>query len=126
MSIEAMKFEVGGEWKYASKTPKQSAQQSCYCPNCEALSKELAALKAAQQEPVYFCDYGYEGWGKVDAAMAAENRACGMTVEAYYTRPQAREPLTDRQRQEIRLRWQGRNWSLGDIIDAVEAAHGIK
>ena len=48
----------------------------------------------AQQESVYFCDYGSEGWGKVDAAMAAENLACGMTVEAYYTRPQAQQPLT--------------------------------
>ena len=32
--------------------PAQDQGQSCYCPNCEALSKELAALKAQQQEPV--------------------------------------------------------------------------
>ena len=46
---------------------------------------------AQQQEPVYFCDYGYEGWGKVDADMAAANIADGMTVEAYYTSPPAQQ-----------------------------------
>jgi hypothetical protein len=33
-------------------TPPAAPVQSCYCPNCEALSKELAALKA-QTEPVH-------------------------------------------------------------------------
>ena len=33
--------------------PAQDQGQSCYCPECERLSKELAALKAQQQqEPV--------------------------------------------------------------------------
>ena len=34
-------------------------------------------------------------------------------------------PLTDEQREEIAKGWRGRNWTLGDIIDATEAAHGI-
>jgi len=57
-----------------------------------AIREALAEQPAQQQEPVYFCDYGYEGWGKVDAAMAAANLADGMTVEAYYTSPLASKP----------------------------------
>ena len=34
-------------------------------------------------------------------------------------------PLTDEQREEIAKGWRGRNWTVGDIIDAIEAAHGI-
>jgi len=43
-----------------------------------------------------------------------------------YTIPPQRKPLTDEQREEIAKGWRGRNWTVGDIIDAVEAAHGIK
>jgi len=34
-------------------------------------------------------------------------------------------PLTDGQREEIAKGWRGRNWTVGDIIDATEAAHKI-
>ena len=43
-----------------------------------------------------------------------------------YTTPPQRKPLTDEQRKAISKGWQGRNWTVGDIIDAIEAAHGIK
>ena len=36
--------------------------------------------------------------------------------------PPAPVPLTDEQREEIAKGWRGRNWSVGDIIDATEAA----
>ena len=36
-----------------------------------------------------------------------------------------RKPLTDEQREQIANAWRGRNWTVGDIIDAIEAAHGI-
>lgn len=36
------------------------------------------------------------------------------------------QPLTIEQRFEIVSKWRGRNWTAGDIIDAVESAHGIK
>jgi hypothetical protein len=39
---------------------------------------------------------------------------------------QALKPLTEEQREKIAQGWRKRNWTLGDIIDAVEAAHGIK
>lgn len=72
---------------------------------------------AQQQEPVYFCDYGYEGWGKVDADMAAANIADGMTVEAYYTSPPAQRTwvgLTDEEIDE---------WTpeIHSVIRAIEA-----
>ena len=43
----------------AIKQARSAPVQSCYCPNCEAMGKELAALKAQPapvQEPV-FCEY---------------------------------------------------------------------
>ena len=40
--------------------------------------------------------------------------------------PADRKPLTDEQRQYVVEMWRGGNWTAGDIIDAVEAAHGIK
>lgn len=43
-----------------------------------------------------------------------------------YTPPPQRKPLTHEQREEIAKGWRGRNWTVGDIIDATEAAHGIK
>jgi hypothetical protein len=43
----------------AIKQARSAPVQSCYCPNCEAMGKELAALKAQPvQEPV-----GEIGWG---------------------------------------------------------------
>ena len=42
-----------------------------------------------------------------------------------YTSPPHRKPLTDEQRQYVVQMWRGGNWTAGDIIDAVEAAHGI-
>lgn len=44
----------------------------------------------------------------------------------YTSPPPQRKPLTDEQREEIAKGWRGRNWTVGDIIDATEAAHGIK
>ena len=46
--------------RQALEQPAQ--QQSCYCPNCEALTKELAALKAAQQEPVAYKESSSDSW----------------------------------------------------------------
>lgn len=73
----------------------EPAQKQELCPSCRNGSIYACTCTfkpAQQQEPVYFCDYGYEGWDKVDAAMAAANLADGMTVEAYYTSPQPSKP----------------------------------
>ena len=45
--------------------------------------------------------------------------------DALTATPPAPVPLTADQREGIAKGWRGRNWSVGDIIDAVEAAHKI-
>lgn len=58
----------------------------------------LAADSKAVGEVVYFCDYGHEGWGKIDASVVEPHLSWGMTVEKYYTRPQQQaKPLTPEQ-----------------------------
>jgi hypothetical protein len=49
-----------GWWKALEMHRKPAQQQSCYCPNCEALGKELAALRA--QEPVAWRWVNPKGW----------------------------------------------------------------
>ena len=121
LALEALEAETNPTWECNSYHPKIHTAITAL--------REALAEQPAQQEPVYFCDYGYEGWGKVDAAMAAENRACGMTVEAYYTSPQAqRKPLTDDEFSKLCLRVAPRLHRLADAVEllkAIEAAHGI-
>ena len=62
------------------------------------------------------------GW---DEALERAWEAVNMLGPLYTTPPQLK-PLTDEQREEIARGWRGRNWTVGDIIDAIEAAHGIK
>jgi hypothetical protein len=40
------KVEPARNNPYRTTSPAQPVVQSCYCPNCEAVGKELAALKA--------------------------------------------------------------------------------
>ena len=86
----------------------------------EAITAIKEALAQPEQEPVAHMNQhgviheaGYP-WGPT-------NR-----LEPLYTTPPQRKPLTDEQRKEIAKGWRGRNWTVGDIIDAIEAAHGIK
>ena len=58
-------------------------------------------------------------------ALTYSDEPCAGWTLPLYTRPQAREPLTDEQRKYVVEMWKGGNWTAGDIIDAVEAAHGI-
>jgi hypothetical protein len=41
-------------WNAAIKQALAAPVQSCYCPNCEAMGKELAALKAQPAVPDAF------------------------------------------------------------------------
>ena len=98
--------------------PAQDQGQSCYCPECERLSKELAALKAQQQqEPVAV--YVGETW-------------CGSVVRLYeelpletplYTSPPASKPwvgLTEEEVDECYY-WKGRQWTTDELVRHVEA-----
>ena len=74
---------------------KPAQQQSCYCQNCEALSKELAAIKAQQQEP--FCYH--DGRNIVGKEFADHS-----DVFPLYTSPPPRKPwvgLTDEDKSEL-------------------------
>jgi hypothetical protein len=86
---------------------------------------DLEKKEPAQQEPVAWMEMVVanlvrEGVNKHRARELAEH------FIKHTPPPAQRKPLTDTQRREIALGWRGRNWTLGDIIDAVEAAHDIK
>lgn len=87
-------------------------------------ARELIAEAEAQpeQEPVaHLCEnavgHKYFRWKKPSSTYKPI---------ALYASPPERKPLTDAQREEIAKGWRGCNWTVGDIIDAIEAAHGIK
>lgn len=54
-------------------------------------------------------------------------RECAQALEAASPPPAVVKPLSDQQRRQITAMWnaQNRNYTASDIIDAVEAAHGI-
>lgn len=94
------------------------------------------APPAQQQEPVAWmwrCK-PYCNWPEwsvslkrpADSGRDGHKRTEGYEDVPLYTSPPQRKPLTDGQREEIAKKWRGRNWTAGDIIDATEAAHGIK
>jgi hypothetical protein len=76
--------------------------------------KAITAIKQARSTPVQEAVAMPENWF---AGMPEEYRKEAWRV--------ATVPLTDEQREEIAKGWRGRNWSVGDIIDATEAAHNI-
>jgi hypothetical protein len=57
--------------------------------------------------------------------VARDAYAAGMGDPLVVPAAQPAVPLTDEQREEIAKGWRGRNWTVGDIIDATEAHHGI-
>jgi hypothetical protein len=80
LALEALETELSIDWTNndeinasaekmqeaitAIKQARSAPVQSCYCPNCEAMGKELAALKAQPapvQEPVQV--WQAEGYG---------------------------------------------------------------
>ena len=87
--------------------------------------------KAHVQEPVGFMNAGNIlelQQGRLPYGYVYPNGGTGASVAVYTTPPAAQPapvPLTDEQREEIAKGWRGRNWTVGDIIDATEAAHGI-
>jgi hypothetical protein len=58
---------------YTAAPAAQPAAQSCYCPNCEALAKELAALKAQPAVP--------EGWKLVPVRLTQNMAEAAKAVD---------------------------------------------
>jgi hypothetical protein len=71
------------EWLAVHTTPPAAPVQSCYCPNCEALSKEVAALKARPvQEPVAWRFTGIAGFKRF--VTDSQYKAFNPEVRAWY------------------------------------------
>lgn len=105
-----------------AEQPAQDQGQSCYCPECERLSKELAALKGQQQEPVAWITQGGKGWlrwhNKNDDHL-------NKTSVPLYKHPK-RKPLSDAEIALISAECSLRTPSDIYFARAIEAAHGIK
>lgn len=109
---------------FSEPQPAQDQGQSCYCPECERLSKELAALKAQQHEPVAYIR-------KDQLQKAAQSPTlCEVTPEprkdrlGIYTSPPAqRKPLNWEPIQEFWRNNSSIDWD--ELEAAIEAAHGI-
>ena len=92
-----------------------------------AIDKALAE-QPSQQEPVaWLYPEGFKALqdGKCWTAYPTEHEDC---IIPLYTRPQAREPLTNEQREQIYQEWASKPFdevSYDDLMLAVEAAHGI-
>ena len=101
-------------------------------PGCDGdwLDTVEANLKQALEQPVQE-PYGYvsthtNGLMHFNKTFQGVYTDTATEIVAVHTNPPAAPvPLTDEQREEIAKGWRGRNWTVGDIIDATEAAHGI-
>ena len=108
------------DWK--DQYEKQKRRAEMWRDKYEAVAGPDECVYPAQpeQEPVA-CPYC-----KSSATLGAVyyDQNCVGCVKRMTSSPQ-RKPLTDEQREEVAKGWRGRNWTVGDIIDATEAAHGI-
>ena len=116
--------------------PWNKVESECHAA-ITALRRALE--QPAQQEPVVWqilngvCHAGIrssEYLAKEAAVIMQKTHDLDGSLAAFHVRPlytclQARKPLTDEQRKYVVEMWKGGNWTAGDIIDAVEAAHGI-
>jgi hypothetical protein len=112
------------------------------CSECNAieslrqlLEQPAPVLKGWKMVPVEPTREMWTAVNKLDDQCAAGNyngkgcsieQAWNCLLDAAPTPPaQQAVPLTPEQREEIAKGWRGRNWTVGDVIDAVEAAHSI-
>ena len=120
----------------AEKALLEALAEQCQCPNCKvtlhasdcAVHNEPAYPKGQcncvaqpEQEPVL--------WAMPDGKTVdkwALQFYGGQVGKPLYTTPPQRKPLTDEQRDELARQADSYDWGYYDLIDAVEAAHGIK
>jgi hypothetical protein len=85
-------------WKdYVPEPSKPAPVQSCYCPNCQAMGKELAALKAQPapvQEPVGTYGEIYESMQALLRSGLQRDQQIYMEMKdkPLYTTPPAAQP----------------------------------
>ena len=125
-------IEIGMAHHYLKQALAKQEGQSNFCPNCEALARELKTAKQEQGEPVAWIEHHKGGdnlnWEEVNHPYAK--------ATPLYTTPQQRKPLTFEQ---VEACFQdGGIWGvdgkhlgttaqgLHDFARAIEAAHGIK
>ena len=99
-ALESLYPLTCGEEITAIKQARAAPVQSCYCPNCEAMGKELAALKAQQpvQQPVaWLYPEGLEALqnGKCWTAYPTKHDGCNIPLCAPPAAQPAPVPLTD-------------------------------
>ena len=118
LALEAMEYADACLKKQLTMKYKHEYAQDLLLEAGTAIKEALAQ---PEQEPVAIVDANDEGyWAEI-----LPDRNVKVSQLLYATPPQ-RKPLTDEERLAIRTKWMGGNWTCGDIIDAVEAAHGIK
>ena len=96
---------------------------------CDTLAKPEPAIigtyleKDKEQEPVAWVVYSS---AENDIVWTNKGKRLKQNTPLYTSPPAQRKPLTDEQRKEIAFRWRDGNGTASEIIDMVEAAHGIK
>ena len=145
MSIEAMKLAEAalfGPWdgcvnsiEGRAITALRQAIEQAEQPESEAVRAawlagytegERYAIEQAEQAQPVALEAVYETIIRWDEGGGKRSRrALARRIFDHYTAPPPRQPLTDEQRQYVVKMWKGGNWTAGDIIDAVEAAHQI-
>jgi len=103
---------------YAFNLYKEDIDQGGLCDVHYWQSRaHLAEAKQEQGEPVgEYIAKGVIRWNKSYPEVGTK----------LYTTPQQRKPLMVKQRKEIAARWREGSGTASEIIDMVEAAHGIK
>ena len=136
MSIEAMKqalealelvLETDTKPKHEISKSITSLRQAIE----QAEKQEPVAWRYRSVSPFVGKDGTYkvsDGWTLIrkPEKRDAHSAMCGMEVEPLYTTPPQRKPLTYEQRDVIARQAAENDWHDYEVIDAVEAAHGIK
>jgi hypothetical protein len=108
------------EWLAVHATPpaQPAPAQSCYCPNCEAMGKELAALKAQPvQEPVAWICNHHEVGVKNDVDYWQDDiDALPVGTPLYTTPPAAQRQWVGLTDVERRILWEKDSDMYGDEL----------
>ena len=103
--------------------PVAEAERNNILADIEAVKEALAQ---PEQEPVAWMYEVNNAHTCLDLFEPPDDAYDEGTLHPLYTTPPQRKPLTDKQRDAIARQATENDWHDYKIIDAVEAAHGIK